>query len=321
MRGRDDRQTPGRFKTRIAHFDSRRERPKWLSADNGSGSTRGNRKFTPRETKVLFFYSIGLPVLVTLATVAFTTAIQYISWLNSIRLQAAAEQASRAASVYDKIATNIGDRYYSIFLFIPSLMDIVDRTGTEETYITKYTSTIDIQRMSSYYEQIKRWDESYDQMLASADFNLDRPILLPIGEIKERNSITTDLGKSDCNQSMIGQMDHLGLSKHSLKAQFAILNHCFGAVTEKLDLYNSKAIADKNFKIDAKMKEDMEHAQANLNAMNNVFRCNAIRRVAFFNSEKAFAIVSPLTLVRHFADSKKKRITDHLSKVDAQCNS
>ena len=32
---------------------------------------RGKQKFS-------FFYSIGLPVLVTLATVAFTTAIQYI---------------------------------------------------------------------------------------------------------------------------------------------------------------------------------------------------------------------------------------------------
>jgi hypothetical protein len=276
---------------------------------------RGKQKFS-------FFYSIGLPVLVTLATVAFTTAIQYISWLNSIRLQAATEQASRAASVYDKIATNIGDRYYSIFLFIPSLMDIVDRTGAEETDITKYASTLDIQRMSSYYDQLKRWEESYDQMLASADFNLDRPILLPIKEIKERNPISNDvLGKIDCNQSMIGQMDHLGLSKHSLKVQFAILNHCFGVVTEKFDSYNSKAIADGKFKIDAKMKEDMENSQANLNAMNNIFRCNAIRRVAFFNAEKEFAIVSPLTLVRHFANSKKTRITDHLSKVDAQCNS
>jgi hypothetical protein len=104
---------------------------------------RGKQKFS-------FFYSIGLPVLVTLATVAFTTAIQYTSWLNSIRLQAATEQASRAASVYDKIATNIGDRYYSIFVFIPSLVDIVDRTSAEETGINKYTSTIDIQRMSSY---------------------------------------------------------------------------------------------------------------------------------------------------------------------------
>jgi hypothetical protein len=222
---------------------------------------RGKQKFS-------FFYSIGLPVLVTLATVAFTTAIQYISWLNSIRLQVTTDQASRAASVYDILSTNIGDRYYSIFIFIPSLMDTVNRIGTDETGITKLTSSLYAERMSSYYEQLKRWEQSYDQMLASVDFNLDRPILLPIKEVKEKNLNSNDtLNKIDCSQSIINQMDRLGLSKHSLKAQFAILNHCFGVVTEKLDSYNSKTIADDKFRIDAKMKQDMENSQGNLNAM------------------------------------------------------
>ena len=322
LRGRHDRQPAGRFKTGNAHFDFRRERSKRVSADTGPGQLEQIGNLLRGKQKFSFFYSIGLPLLVTLATVAITTAIQYISWLNSIRLQAATEQASRAASVYDKVATNIGARYYSVFVFIPSLVDVVNRTGTEASGITKFNSTIDIQMMSSYYEQLKRWEESYDQMLASVDFTLDRPILLPIKEIGERNLISdATLKKINCSESMIGQMEQLGLSKHSLKAQFAILNHCFGAVTEKLDFYNSKTIFDEKFKIDPKMKEDMETSQGNLNAMNNIFRCNALRRMEFFNTEKEFAIVSPLTLVRHFANSKNARITEHLSRVDAQCNS
>jgi hypothetical protein len=276
---------------------------------------RGKQQFS-------FFYSIGLPLMVTVATVAITTAIQYISWLNSIRLQAATEQASRAAAAYDKTATAIGARYYSIFIFIPSLADIVNRVTPEDRGIIKFTSALDLQRMSSYYEQLKRWEEGYDQMLASVDFNLDRPVLLPIGDVKERNLISDDvLKRVDCKKPMIGQMEQLGLSKHSLKAQFAIVNHCFGLVTEKLDYYNLKAINDGNVTIDPAIKEEMENAQGNLNAMNNVFRCNALRRTQFFNAEKEFAIVSPLTLVRHFANSKTTRIKEHLSKVDAQCNS
>ena len=48
---------------------------------------RGKSRFS-------IFNSIIVPVMVTLVTLASTSLFQYISWQNSIRLQAASEEAT-----------------------------------------------------------------------------------------------------------------------------------------------------------------------------------------------------------------------------------
>jgi hypothetical protein len=269
-----------------------------------------------------FFYSIGLPILVTVATIAISSGIQYLSWLNSIRLQDATAQASRAAAMYDKAASTIGAMSYSTFLAIVATQDIVNRKSAPTSDIGKFNASLDVQRLTAYYDQLTRWNEGYDQLLSGIDFALDRPLLRRTGETSDRNLISSiSLHKVDCTQSMPKQMPSIGLKPHALKDQLAVINYCLFKLTDTLDGETTNALANDALTLDPKAKADAEDAWGNLNTMTNVFRCNAQRRLEFLQSEKQYAVVSPMTLVRYLHNGKKDRILGLLASVDAQCNS
>jgi len=71
------------------------------------------------------FNSIILPIIVTVATLFFTSLFQYVSWYNSVNLQDATDVASNAERAYEKAAAAIGTRRYAMFVFLPSLRDLV----------------------------------------------------------------------------------------------------------------------------------------------------------------------------------------------------
>jgi hypothetical protein len=79
---------------------------------------RGPRHFS-------IFHSIILPLVVTVATLLFTSLFQYVSWYNSVSLQDATDVASNAERAYEKAAAAIGTRRYAVFVFLPSLRDLV----------------------------------------------------------------------------------------------------------------------------------------------------------------------------------------------------
>jgi hypothetical protein len=269
-----------------------------------------------------FFYSIGLPILVTVATIVVSSGIQYLSWLNSIRLQDATAQASRAATMYDKAATTIGAISYSTFLAIVATPDLVNRKTPPTSDIGKFNASLDAQRLTAYYDQLTRWSEGYDELLTGVDFALDRPLLRLVGEIPDRNLISsTSLNKVDCTQSMPKQMVSIGLKPHALKDQLAVISHCLSKLIATLDGETMNALANDALTLDPKAKTDAESAWGDLNTMANVFRCNAQRRLEFLQSEKQYAVVTPMTVVRYIYNGKKARIRGLLSNVDAQCNS
>jgi len=268
------------------------------------------------------FYSIGLPILVTVATIAISSGIQYLSWLNSIRLQDATARAAHAVAMYDKAAATIGAISYSTFLAIVATQDLVNRKNPPTSDIGRFNASLDVQRLTAYYDQLTRWSEGYDQLLSGIDFALDRPLLRVSGEIPDRNLISsTSLHKVDCTQSMPKQMPSLGLRPHGLKDQLAVINYCLFELTDTLDGEMTKAVANDALTLDPKAKIDAENAWGNLNTMANVFRCNAQRRLEFLQSEKQYAVVTPMTLVRYLYNGKKDRILHLLSNIDAQCNS
>ena len=84
----------------------------------------------PREFSI--FQSITLPIIVTLATLIFTSLFQYISWSNSVALQNAADVATNAERAYEKSAVAIGARRYAMFVYLPSLRDLVKAKASVE---------------------------------------------------------------------------------------------------------------------------------------------------------------------------------------------
>jgi hypothetical protein len=268
-----------------------------------------------------FLNSIGLPILLTVATIAVSSGIQYLSWLNSIRLQDATAQAARAVAMYDKVAATIGAMSYSTFLAIVATQDVVNRKTAPTSEIGKFNASLDAQRLTAYYDQFTRWNEGFDQLVAGIDFALDRPVLRVAGEIPARSVSSESWHKVDCSQSMPKQMRSVGLRPHALQDQFAVINYCLLELTATLDGETTKALANDALTLGPQAKTDAGNAWGNLNTMANVFRCNAQRRLEFLQSEKQYAVVSPMTLVRYLYNGKKARILRLLSNVDARCNS
>jgi hypothetical protein len=268
-----------------------------------------------------FFNSVGLPILLTVATIAVSSGIQYLSWLNSIRLQDATAQAARAVAMYDKAAATISAMTYSTVLAIGATQDLVNSKNAPTSEIGKFNASLDVQRLTAYYDQLTRWNEGYDQLVAGIDFALDRPLLRVAGEIPTRSLSSASWQKVDCAQSMPKQMLSVGLKPHALQDQLAIINYCLFELTDTLDSETMNALANDALTLDSKAKTDAGNAWGNLNTMANVLRCNAQRRLEFLQSEKQYAVVSPMTLLRYLYNGKKGRILDLLSNVDAQCNS
>jgi hypothetical protein len=71
------------------------------------------------------FQSIILPIIITLTTLIFTSLFQYVSWLNTVKLQDATDVASNAERAYEEAADAIGTRQYSMFVFLPTLRELV----------------------------------------------------------------------------------------------------------------------------------------------------------------------------------------------------
>jgi hypothetical protein len=62
---------------------------------------------------------------VSLATILFSSAFQYVSWFNSVGIQHVTDVANKAAETYENAAAAIGTRHYAMLVFLPSLRDLV----------------------------------------------------------------------------------------------------------------------------------------------------------------------------------------------------
>jgi hypothetical protein len=69
---------------------------------------RGESRFSLR---ALIPSLVASAATVFLATV-IGSAFQYVSWLNSVRVQAATDTAAAATAVYQEVAAEIGQRHY-----------------------------------------------------------------------------------------------------------------------------------------------------------------------------------------------------------------
>ena len=79
---------------------------------------RGRREFS-------IFQSIILPLIVSVATIIFSSGFQYVSWFNSVGVKDATDVADKAVRTYENAAAAIGTRHYAMLVFLPSLRDLV----------------------------------------------------------------------------------------------------------------------------------------------------------------------------------------------------
>jgi hypothetical protein len=107
----------------------------------------------PREFSI--FQSITLPIIVTLATLIFTSLFQYISWSNSVALQNAADVATNAERAYEKSVVAIGARRYAMFVYLPSLRDLVKAKASVEA-----NARARVERSARLHDEIRNAESS-----------------------------------------------------------------------------------------------------------------------------------------------------------------
>ncbi len=222
----------------------------------------------------------------TVVTTSVGSLFQYVSWLNSARLEDASSHAKRASELYENIAESIGKRYYSTYLYLAAVRDIVN-TPTGEGDLIKFYLKLNHQRLDQFYSELQSWNESYDKLLTSVDFVFDGPF-----GVAERVE-NAKLAKISCDQKIVDQFGPQQLNYNSLKIQLAAINHCFVESTTEFSAEREKALLDATYRIGETTKQKANIAINNVAAMANEFRCHALYRVQYFESVKQ-NVVSPL---------------------------
>jgi hypothetical protein len=233
--------------------------------------------------------------LVTVAATAFLTTtigslFQYVNWVNSTRVSAATSQASKATALYEQTALAIGKRYYSTFLYLAAVRDIVNHPSGEHA-IAKFYQDLSRNRLAEFHREIQAWNENYDKLLTSVDFVFDRPF--GVVERVENSKIL----KINCSTNIVDQFGPHDLNYNSLKIQFAAINHCFAESITAFAAEREHAVIDSTYKIDEKIKTEANLSLNNVAAMANEFRCHALYRVQTFEGKKQ-GVVSPIFWIR-----------------------
>jgi hypothetical protein len=309
---------------------------------------RGPRRFS-------IFNSIILPALVTLLTTILTGTFQYVSWINTIRLQDASSVADRAAETFGKAAGLIGQRRYATLIFIPSVRDLaksqpsaaspnatsnpISGSGTASATASSENSAAAAQprpsappiakanfelengRYNSYYDQLKQWNEGYDQLIADIDDNLDRPILADAGIPESPVTIfQKQVTTVHCNKAVLEELDKAHLNKNSLKLQFAVINYCFQALHGALDDQLTKVLSRSANEIDPKVITDANNGLNDILTTANVFRCFALLRMKYYNRQKERSIAVPNFVRRWLFDQSNADATQQFQKEQTGCN-
>jgi hypothetical protein len=311
---------------------------------------RGPRRFS-------VFNSIVLPALVTLLTTILTGTFQYVSWINTVRLQDASSVADRAAETFDKAASLIGQRRYATLIFIPSARDLVqsqpaaaspnakaNRTSRSSAAIfdtasreipadavtptpaparplAKTNFELLNARYNSYYDKLKQWNEGYDQLIAEIDGNLDRPILADAGIAGSPVTIfQKQISAIRCDNSLLDELEKAHLNKNSLKLQFAIINRCFQGLHNILDDQLTKVLKHAADNIDQKVITDANNGLNYISTTANVFRCFALFRIKYYKSQKQKSILVPDFVRRWLFDPNKSDAMNEFQNEQTGCN-
>jgi hypothetical protein len=229
---------------------------------------------------------------------AIAAGFQYVSWANTVIVSNANDRVAKARDVFSEAMRTVGDRYTATRDFIPALQELVNIQTTADSNLAKTASDLNRKQMTDYYDKLKQWNVEYNGLLVKIDYDLDRQIYLLTGTNPGNPVTYTKTAKVDCTQFITEQMRKVGYEQHSLKAQFAIINYCFGLISTAIDNVKSKALSDKTFKIDDGAKTAFYKSLDDVNSTTNTFQCYAKQRQEFYIGQIATSVVSPITLLR-----------------------
>lgn len=236
-------------------------------------------------SKFLSLSALMALALTTLVTTGVGSMFQYVSWRNSTRLEVANARANKANELYERIALSIGERYYSTLLYLAATRDFVN-ASLNDSELRKFHTKLNHDGLQNFYKILQSWNENYDKLLTSVDFIFDGPF----GVVERVENVK--LNKISCNLKIVDQFAPQKLNYNSLKIQFAAINHCFADSIVEFSAERDRALADANYRIDEKKKQDANNAINNVAAMANEFRCHTLFRLQYFQAAKQ-SLVSP----------------------------
>ncbi len=295
---------------------------------------RGRRQFP--------LLSVALSVLAAVVTTLVTSAFQYVSWTNSVRLQDATDSWNKASVTYDSAAAAISKRHYATLLFIPTVRTLVQlndpnfRLASAATdgkaisssaveppsnslapvSLTTLRQQLLKHRFDGYYVQLKEWNDAYDRTSSEIEHHLDRPIMRHAGQrVHTRRSywhkFENDL---DCNETMTDELSRLELNKHSLKIQFTAIQFCF------IRLSRNVSNAANSPRFDEAANKQLDQDLRRIYAWGNQFRCYAQRRVDYYRRQQKWAILSHETLWRRLFRTQQYDAERHFDVTVTRCD-
>ena len=291
-----------------------------------------------------------MPIIIGVVTVSVSSLFQYVSWLNSVKVQNATDVTANAERAYEKAADAIGVRQYSTIVFRPALKELIQgartdveaaaKPGVEGAFasappeISLLASDLENkqQRFSSYFQQLKAWNENYDRLLTDIDYSLDRPVFEQAAKQVEKSSYRR-LSQIDCSKSLTQELQRLHYDPSSLKIRFAGINKCFRDTHWILDEQltaakaaislsgrqradGGKLVPDFSEAVNSQIKKNFE----SLHGKANVFRCYALRRIEYYRTQKELSILSLSSALRWLSDSFHEEAKAHFDDVARNCD-
>jgi hypothetical protein len=261
------------------------------------------------------FNSIILPVLVTLVTLAATSLFQFVSWQNSIKLQAASDEASAASRTYDRAAAEIDKRYYATFLFQVAVKNVANRKTAPETQLSQYDLELQKRRFEEFYKELAIWNQDYSQLLNDISYDIDRPIFKDRWTENGYQIRKEILNRIKCDVvSIANEIEANNLDKFALANHFAVVNKCFSAALNHFGALKDAALSNKDRIISAEEFEKADDELDGVRSMLNEFRCYALTRVHFLTSLKENTI-----LFSNWFGQNAQSIKAHLADTANRC--
>jgi hypothetical protein len=276
---------------------------------------RGKKSFS-------VFYSVAVPIVISLLTVIGATMVgqffQYVSWRNSITLQQAKDNYDLAKSTYDRASNAMSAHYYAANVYLDAATNLANRKSDTSGKFYELDVTLDKQRFDAYFDEMKRWSESYDKIATDIEFNLDRPIKMGGLRISVR-----DFANFKCDQMLFSELQRLGLQVHSMRLQFAAIKYCFDKSMYDFKYEQTQAAQDNTYVIEKKDRDKAIQNNEDVRSLSNEFRCYAQHRIALFEERKQKAIFKLSTWILERIKQplmRRAEPTDALKRALAECD-
>jgi hypothetical protein len=245
--------------------------------------------------------TLSISIAASVATIVFSGLIgsqfQFSSWANTVTVDNAKDRRDKAREAFNEAISAIGEQQTAMRAFVTTLQNLVDSQTASEKNLPKLNFELNRARMKNYYEKLGQWNATYNSLLARIDYDLDRQAYLLAG-VNRGNPVTYTKTKNiDCSKFITEQMRGVGYEQHSLKAQFAIINHCFLLISSRIEDLKYKALYSAAFTIDGNTTTALNNSLDDVDAMTNTFQCYAKQRQEFYINQIGASVIGSVKLL------------------------